>query len=953
MEKQKKHINLISLFSIVLIFVVLFIWGYQNINKKDNPKDDQIIQKSIDYYVSFDVNGGVGEFETQKVLKNNYAVRPIHDPTYEGYLFLGWYLVDDVIEFNFNTPVINNIELIAKWEKVYFETYLIKFDSNGGEPIESQTVQKGEKVVMPKEPTRDGYKFLGWYYESELYNFDNEVLENLILVARWQKNDGSKIIYHKVTFDSNGGSHVGGQVVENGGKVSIPSMPVYDGYTFLGWYDGNTIFNFNNVVTRDISLIAKWKKDDGSQVIYHIVSFDSNGGSHVDSQIVPSGESATIPNDPMREGYTFLGWHYGSSIFNFNNQITDNIVLIAGWQKNVVTNSAKYTVTFDSNGGGNIQSQEVIAGQKATIPASPTKKWYDFVNWKLNGKNYDFNEPVNGNITLVAEWRVSATIVLISGVDLIPNTTNTNSMKSNTFTLQSVIDLVSDNGGGMVKIPAGTFYFSQGGRASNRLRERYAIKPKNNVHIVGAGTNENNSNKLTVLKPYFTCDNTGAGSMDMFYFNNYSDTEFNNAGAVNVNTRRNVNYTDIDGKAATLYNQTVYLINADFSNFVIDGANVHGCSYETDGKGFMINLFKDCDWNNVVVKNTDATGFGMDCPINATITNCMAINCGKNATTNSEGASGFGIGVGFANNESITISNSLALNNKKFGFFFEHQARFNATAYIATSGNGFVVKNSIAGGNMYDFGGLKAFSVTYTDVRSVSGGNVYLGTDSLNISKANVTISNNNVFPVYFSMYSKNIQLKNANFSSNVNDIYTNNVQIKWAINNGIIAVSKGTTFSPNANVTRFEVLNSLYKYKHMPGNITVMKTTVERTQNQENVRNIGFTDLGDAKYANDLDTIIWGYNAGIISKDTTFRPDANVTRAEFITMLYRLKGSPEVTNVTLPYTDVNSNTWYSKALQWGYSNGIMSDIIGDTFSSSTAVNKMQLAVYLYNFNNL
>ena len=617
-----------------------------------------------------------------------------------------------------------------------------------------------------------------------------------------------------------------------------------------------------------------------------------------------------------------------------------------------MTTSQKYTVTFDSNGGEMVNSVIVNAGDKVTMPAA-TRKWYDLVSWKLNGNVYNFNEPVNDNITLVAEWKVSSTIILVSGVDLIPNTTNASSMRNNTIILQKVIDLVSDNGGGMVKIPAGTFYFSQGGRANNRLRERYAIKPKNNVHLVGAGTNESNSSQLTVLKPYFTCDNTGNGSMDMFYFNNYSDTDFNNAGVVNVSTRRNVNYTDIDGKAATLYNQTVYLINADFSNFMIDGANVHGCSYETDGKGFMINLFKDCDWNNVVVKNTDATGFGMDCPINSTINNCMAINCGKNATSNSEGASGFGIGVGFANNESITISNSLALNNKKFGFFFEHQARFNATAYTATSANSLVVKNSIAGGNMYDFGGLKAYSLQYTGVKSVSGKTTYLANDSLNITKSNVSISSNNVFPVYFSMYSKNIQLNGDNFSDNVSDIYTNVNQIKWAINNGIIAVSKGTTFSPNANVTRFEALSSLYKYKNMPGNITVMKTINERVQSQNDVKNIGFTDLGDTKYINDLDVILWGYNAGIISKDTTFRPEANVTRAELLTMLYRLKGMPNVNDVVLPYTDVNTNSWYYKAVAWGYQNNIMSDITGDVFSSGTSINKMQMALYLYNFNNL
>ena len=93
-------------------------------------------------------------------------------------------------------------------------------------------------------------------------------------------------------------------------------------------------------------------------------------------------------------------------------------------------------------------------------------------------------------------------------------------MKKNTINFQKAIDMVSDNGGGIIKLPAGTYYFFQGGRASNSIKERYAIKPRNNVHIIGAGTNENNTNQLTILKPYFKCDGTGSGTMDMFYFNN-------------------------------------------------------------------------------------------------------------------------------------------------------------------------------------------------------------------------------------------------------------------------------------------------------------------------------------------------------------------------------------------------------------------------------------------------
>ena len=65
-----------------------------------------------------------------------------------------------------------------------------------------------------------------------------------------------------------------------------------------------------------------------------------------------------------------------------------------------------YTVTFDSDGGGAFAKQSVAAGGKATFPGEPAKDDYVFLYWALDGENeaYDFNTPVNSNITLVAAW---------------------------------------------------------------------------------------------------------------------------------------------------------------------------------------------------------------------------------------------------------------------------------------------------------------------------------------------------------------------------------------------------------------------------------------------------------------------------------------------------------------------------------------------------------------------
>ncbi|QWB96289.1 InlB B-repeat-containing protein [Mycoplasmatota bacterium] len=63
-----------------------------------------------------------------------------------------------------------------------------------------------------------------------------------------------------------------------------------------------------------------------------------------------------------------------------------------------------YTVTFDTEGGSIIQSQEIKEDDFAEIPDTPLKDGYSFVEWQLNGQTYNFQQPVTSHITLVAVW---------------------------------------------------------------------------------------------------------------------------------------------------------------------------------------------------------------------------------------------------------------------------------------------------------------------------------------------------------------------------------------------------------------------------------------------------------------------------------------------------------------------------------------------------------------------
>ena len=244
-----------------------------------------------------------------------------------------------------------------------------------------------------------------------------------------------------------------------------------------------------------------------------------------------------------------------------------------------------------------------------------------------------------------------------------------NTGEENSRALQALIDDLSAKGG-TIYLPAGQYEFAENGR---QTIGSHCITMRSDVSIIGDGD-------ATVLKPV---GNSQYG-LDMFYFNDYLDT-----------------------------GEAIYLENCRFEKFVIDASATSCETYTSAGKGFMMNLIRNCHWKNVTVKYTDATGFGVDCPINCTFSDCVAIGCGKAATEENGGASGFGIGFGFSEDESISVSECKAYNNRKFGFFLEHQGRFNEDMYSAEPNGNFTVSDCFASGNLFGFGGICSMNTIY------------------------------------------------------------------------------------------------------------------------------------------------------------------------------------------------------------------------------------------------
>ena len=215
--------------------------------------------------------------------------------------------------------------------------YTITFNSDGGTLVEEQIVKKGNKVTKPTDPMKEGYRFISWTLNGNDYNFSLEVTSDIELKANWYKTK-AEIKEYIVKFNTGGGTTIPNQIIEEKNKVTKPEDPTKEGYEFKGWYLNEIEYDFENIVTKDIELEAKWKKieetnnntpneggnnnsdnNDGNNnestdeptipaVKKYIVSFDTKGGSTVPSQTVEEGTKTQKPSDPTRTGYTFAGW---------------------------------------------------------------------------------------------------------------------------------------------------------------------------------------------------------------------------------------------------------------------------------------------------------------------------------------------------------------------------------------------------------------------------------------------------------------------------------------------------------------------------------------------------------------------------------------------------------------------------------------------------------------------
>ena len=94
---------------------------------------------------------------------------------------------------------------------------------------------------------------------------------------------------------------------------------------------------------------------------------------------------------------------------------------------------------------------------------------------------------------------------------------------------------------------------------------------------------------------------------------------------------------------------------------------------------------------------------------------------------------------------------------------------------------------------------------------------------------------------------------------------------------------------------------------------------------------------------------VLWSEENGIVNgmSETHFGPLAECNRAQIVTILYRMAGSPTVEG-EMTFTDVPAGTWYTEPVLWAVENGITNGISATEFGPNAICNRAQVVTFLY-----
>ena len=406
-------------------------------------------------------------------------------PTREGYTFAGWYWHADYtnyteeqkeadkVDFAESVAGMDQAVMYAQWTKNAEQNEIdVMYAANGGQFATGETFQQGMTdsegfMRQPAVPTREGYTFAGWYWVSSLdgltdeqkalskVDFEQSVAgkDHVTMFAQWTKDAEQENLFN-VMYVANGGQFFTGEDVQQGvtdseGVMRQPLAPTREGYTFEGWYWHADYANyteeqkaldkvdFTAPIDRDAVMYAQWTKNAEQNEID--VLYVANGGQFATGETFQQGMTDSEgfmrqPAVPTREGYTFAGWYWVSSLdgltdeqkalskVDFEQSVAgkDHVTMFAQWTKDAEQENL-FNVMYVANGGQFFTGEDVQQGVTDSEgvmrqPLAPTREGYTFEGWYWHADyaNYteeqkaldkvDFTAPIDRDAVMYAQW---------------------------------------------------------------------------------------------------------------------------------------------------------------------------------------------------------------------------------------------------------------------------------------------------------------------------------------------------------------------------------------------------------------------------------------------------------------------------------------------------------------------------------------------------------------------
>ncbi len=346
------------------------------------------LQKSVSYYeqylstlengeqvvATFEFDGSV--YNIQVVNKNSLLT--VATPPSTAYvIFNGWTVDGEPIDLA-TYRITANTKIVADVTHKYEVNFMVD-----GENYHNEIVLKNANVTPPAAPTKNGYVFEGWTIDgNSVVNLTTyTVTQNVTFTAKFTKLYSVVFKYEETTLKN--------ETVKSGNYATAPTASSTAYKVFNGWKVNGVAVNVNEYrITADTVFVADitYKYD---------VKFIADGKMH-NTQIIERNGKPTVPANPTKTNYDFVGWSAdGTNTVNVSNYtVTENVTFTA------IFRIKSYTVTF-KNGNTTVSTQQVNHNEHATAPTVTIDK---FAGWSIDGETViDLgNYAITENVTFTA-----------------------------------------------------------------------------------------------------------------------------------------------------------------------------------------------------------------------------------------------------------------------------------------------------------------------------------------------------------------------------------------------------------------------------------------------------------------------------------------------------------------------------------------------------------------------